>query len=106
MIATSVDFLQAQKFPYELKHLLFKYVHENVMQQLEKNTMSVFREVESLYLLLSLSKIGREYWLPVPVLLGHFLIEEEDATATYVRPAGFMNHFSITVLLSYILTFQ
>lgn len=102
MIATSVDFLHAQGLPYELKHLLFKYVHENVMQQLEKNTMSVHREVESLYLLISLSHIGREYWLPVSVLLRHFLIKEEEGTGDYVRPAGFMSHFSITILLSYI----
>ncbi len=102
MIATSVDFLHAQRLPYELKHLLFKYVHDNVMQQLEKNTMSVHREVESLYLLISLSQIGREYWLPVSVLLRHFLIKEEDGTGVYVRPAGFMSHFSITILLSYI----
>lgn len=102
MIATSVDFLHAQRLPYELKHLVFKYVHDNVLQQLEKNAMSVHREVESLYLLISLSQIGREYWLPVSVLLRHFLIEEEDATGDYVRPAGFMSHFSITILLSYI----
>lgn len=102
MIATSVDFLHAQGLPYELKHLLFKYVHDNVMQQLEKNTMSVHREVESLYLLISLSQIGREYWLPVSVLLRHFLIEEKEDTGVYVRPAGFMSHFSITILLSYI----
>ena len=102
MIATSVDFLHAQGLPYELKHLLFKYVHDNVMQQLEKNTMSVLREVESLYLLISLSQIGREYWLPVSVLLRHFLIKEEEGTGNYVRPAGFMSHFSITILLSYI----
>lgn len=102
MITTSVDFLHAQGFPYELKHLLFKYVHENVMQQLEKNTMSVHREVESLYLLISLSQIGREYWLPVSILLRHFLIKEEEGTGDYVRPAGFMSYFSITILLSYI----
>lgn len=101
MIATSVDFLHAQGLPYELKHLLFKYVHDNVMQQLEKNTMSVHREVESLYLLISLSRIGREYWLPVSILLRHFLIEEES-TGNYIRPSGFMNHFSVTILLSYI----
>lgn len=101
MIATSVDFLREQALPYELKHLLFKYVHDNVMQQLEKNTMGVHREVESLYLLVSLSQIGREYWLPVSVLLKHFLITE-DGAGNYVRPSGFMNHFSITVLLSYI----
>jgi hypothetical protein len=102
MIATSVDFLHVQGLPYELKHLLFKYVHDNVMQQLEKNTMSVHREVEGLYLLISLLQIGREYWLPVSVLLRHFLIEEDKGTGDYVRPVGFMSHFSITILLSYI----
>ena len=102
MITTSVDFLHAHKFPHEQKHLLFKYVHDNVIQQLEKNTMSVHREIENLYLLISLTQIGREYWLPVSVLLRHFLIEEENETGNYVRPAGFMNHFSITILLSYV----
>lgn len=101
MIAASVDFSCAQSLPYELKHLLFKYVHENVMQQLEKNAMNIYREVESLYLLLSLSQIGREYWLPVPVLLRHFLIKVDEGTGEYVRPAGFMSHFSITILLAY-----
>ena len=71
------------------------------MQQLEKNTMSAHREVESLYLLASLSQIGREYWMPVSVLLRHFLIKEEGE-GDYIRPAGFMNHFSITTLLTYI----
>lgn len=102
IVATSVDFLHKQGIPYEQKHLLFKYVHDNVMQQLEKNKMDVHREVESLYLLILLSQIGREYWLPTSVLLGHFLIEEEESTGGYIRPAGFMNHFSITILLSYI----
>lgn len=102
MIATSVNFVHAQGMPYEQKHLLFKYVHDNVMQQLEKNTMSEYREVESLYLLISLSQIGREYWLPVSVLLRHFLIKEEEKTGNYIRPTGFMNHFSVTILLSYI----
>ena len=102
MITTSVDFLNAQGVPYEQKHLLFKYVHDNVLQQLEKNTMSELREVESLYLLISLSQIGREYWLPVSVLLRHFLIKEEEGTGDYIRPIGFMNHFSVTILLSYI----
>jgi len=102
MIAASVDFVHAQGLPYEQKHLLFKYVHDNVLQLLEKNTMSIHREVESLYLLISLSQIGREYWLPVSVLLRHFLIKEEEITGNYVRPAGFMSHFSITILLSYI----
>lgn len=102
IVAASVDFLHAQGISYELKHFLFKYIHDNVIQQLEKNTMNVHREVESLYLLISLSHIGREYWLPVSVLLRHFMIEEESGSGNYVRSVGFMSHFSITVLLSYI----
>ncbi|MGI4878222.1 MAG: antiviral reverse transcriptase Drt3b [Janthinobacterium lividum] len=105
IITTSVDFLNDQGLPYEQKHLLFKYVHDNVMQQLEKNTMSAHREVESLYLLISLSQIGRAYWLPVSVLLKHFMVEEKTDNAgvvSLVRPTGFMNHFSVTILLSYI----
>ena len=101
MITASVEFLYVYTLPYELKHLLLKYVHDNVLQQLEKNAMSAYREVESLYLLISLSQIGREYWLPESVLLRHFLISKDDATGEYHR-SGFMSHFSITVLLSYI----
>jgi len=101
MITTSVNFLHYQVFPYEQKHLLFKYIHDNIMQQIEKNKMNDYREVETLYLLMSLSQIGREYWLPVSVILRHFLIEIEKDTGKYIRPTGFMNHFSITTLLSY-----
>ncbi|MEI8153301.1 MAG: hypothetical protein WCG92_17135, partial [Hyphomicrobiales bacterium] len=93
----------ALAIPLELKHLLFKYVHDNIIQQLEKNTVSVHREVESHYLLICLSQIGRDYWLPASTLAGHFLIKENDSTKEYERQ-GFMNHFSITVLLSYIKT--
>ncbi len=101
MITTSVSFLHANRLSYELKHLFFKYVHDNVVQQLDKNTMSVYREIESLYLLIALSQIGKEYWLPESTLMKHFLIKEDDNTGEYQR-SEFMSHFSITVLLSYI----
>ena len=101
IISRCVNFLNAKAFPYELKHLFFKYVHDNVLQQLEKNRMSMHREVESMYLLIALSQIGREYWLPASTLLRHFLIEEDKSSGTYGRPSGFLNHFSITTLLTY-----
>jgi hypothetical protein len=103
IISTCVGFLESDRTPYELKHLLFKYVHENIMQQLERNSMGIHREVESLYLLISLSQIGKEYWLPESVLVKHFLIAENEKTKDYERH-DFMSHFSITVLLSYIKT--
>ena len=100
MIATSVSFLNDQAFRFELKHLLFKYVHDNIIDQLSRNKMNEHREVESLYLLTSLSQIGREYWLPESSIAQYFLIRVAD-DGSYFRDS-FMNHFSITVLLSYL----
>jgi len=101
MIQTSTEFLHSNGIPYELKHLLFKYVHDNIVQLLDKSTMSLHHEIENLYLLTSLSKIGKEYWLPESVLAKYFLIKFDKQTGVYTR-STFMNHFSITVLLTYI----
>ncbi|WP_338608076.1 antiviral reverse transcriptase Drt3b [Pelagibacterium nitratireducens] len=100
MVATSVDFVTAQAFSHELKHLLFKFVHDNIVEMLDKNKMSTYREVESLYLLIVLSRIGKEYWLPEETIANHFLIILDKESDQYVR-SEFLNHFSITVLLSY-----
>ena len=96
MIQTSTKFLHSNLIPYELKHLLFKYVHDNIVQLLKKSNMSIHHEIESLYLLTSLSKIGKEYWLPEPSLAAYFLIKLDKQTGNFTR-AVFMNHFSITV---------
>lgn len=101
MITKSVDFLADRDFSRELKHLLFKFVHDNVLEMLEKNKMVAHREVESLYLLIVLSRIGREYWLPEEAIAKHFLINWDGDAGAYCRDE-FLNHFSITVLLSYI----
>ncbi len=101
MIQTSITFLHSSGFPYELKHLLFKYVHDNIVQLLEKNTMSAFHEVESLYLITALSQTGKEYWLPEATLAKYFLIETDSQSGDYKR-SSFLNYFSITVLLSYV----
>ena len=99
-VTSSVDFLNKYKFLPELKHLLFKFVHDNASDMLKKNSMSAHREIESLYLLIMLSQIGKEYWLPEQVIAKHFLITYDEKKRRYSRKE-FLNHFSITVLLSY-----
>lgn len=84
-----------------IKTHLFKYVHDNILQQIDKNVMNPHREVESLYLLIALSEIGKEYWLPENTLAKHFLLIEDPSSGKYDREL-LMNYFSITVLLSYI----
>jgi hypothetical protein len=101
MITTVVDFLNKQMFSYELKHTLFKFIHDNILEMLNKNETGTHREVESQYLLIVLSRIGREYWLPQEIIARHFLIEIDKKTGAYSRK-NFLNHFSITVLLTYI----
>lgn len=97
-----VSFLNKEAFPKDLKHLVFKYIHDNVVQLLSKNTMTKFREVENLYLLLALKETGRDYWLPESVLRSHAAIEVNPEDGSYFR-AGFLSHFSITVILSYVM---
>jgi len=100
MIATTTQFLHSNRIPRELKHLLFKYVHDNILQVLDKNTTDPLHEVESLYLLVALGQIGREYWLPELTLARLLGIRIDQSNKPYGRD-DFMNHFSIIVFLSY-----
>ena len=103
LITTSSDFLNSAAFPHELKHLFFKYVFDNVRQQLEKNVVGNFHEVETLYLITCLTRTGKEYWLPEATLRKYFLIKKRKNGA-YVRKGEPLSHFAITVLISYMKT--
>lgn len=99
LVSTSVDLLREMRVSHDAKHVVLRYIHDSIMEQLQKNEMTVHREVESLYLLVSLLHLGREYWLPESLLVKHFLIKV-NVEGEYVRD-GFLGHFAITVLLSY-----
>lgn len=99
MMSTAVTFLNREAVNYELKHLLFKAFHDNIVLQIDRNSMDKHREIETLYLLLSLSQIGKEYWLPESVLVKYFSISVGQ-DGNYERE-DFLNFFSITVLLAY-----
>ena len=100
LISTSINFLRKNKFSYEAKHLLFQNFHDNIRIALNKTPMGPHKEVESLYLLISLSSIGSEYCLPVDMITRHFRIDFDDKTKIFKRDT-YLSHFSITVLLSY-----
>lgn len=67
---------------------------------LEKNTANINREIESMYLLISLSQIGKEYWLTEHLIAKHFMISFDKSSNEY-RRADSLSYFSITTLLSY-----
>ena len=58
-----------------------------------------YLQVETLYLLLALSELGRDYWLEESVLVEYFNIKNE--ADNYVIDSE-LNYFSITVILLYI----
>ncbi len=101
IISTEVDFLNREGFNQEMKHLLFKYIHDNIREQLEKNEMAPYREVETLYLLAALAAIGKSYWIPELTLVRYFRIRTIESDGSYQRDS-FLNYFAITMLLTYI----
>ncbi|MGN7721205.1 antiviral reverse transcriptase Drt3b [Chitinophaga sp. 22620] len=82
----------------DFKHLVFKKIYDNVYFILHKNKTVEHTQVETLYLLITLSELGKEYWLNEDVLCSYFNIEK--AHGKY-QINGNLNYFSITVLLFY-----
>lgn len=101
MISTATIFLNSKQIPSELKHLFFKYAHDNILQVIEKNQADIDHEIETLYLLVSLAQIGREYWLPESTLARYFGITRDKSSNQYQQDR-FMNLFSITVFFTYV----
>jgi hypothetical protein len=83
----------------DFKHLVFKCIYDNICFVLKKNKSSEYFQVETLYLLLALSELGRDYRLEESVLVEYFNIKKNDLD--YVIDSE-LNYFSITVVLLYI----
>jgi len=82
-------------FSFDNKHKVFKKISDEITQVLNKNKSSEHIQVETLYLLVALGELGREYRIDIELLRKYFNINE-----SYVIEK--LNYFSITVLLFYI----
>ena len=88
-----LDYLKSDNnFQYDNKHLIFKKIYDECTFVLNKNKTQPYKQVETLYLLITLRELGREYRLE-PILLKKYFDLENNNT---------LNYFSITVLLFYI----
>ena len=81
------------------KHNIFKKISDEIYQVLQKNKSDKTTQVESLYLLIALNQLGREYRLSPKVLCSYFNIQFEENKITI---ANELNYFCIMVLLFYI----
>lgn len=99
MISTVSRSFRDLRISSDQKHRFYKYVYDNSSHQLKKNQALDFKEVETLYLLLALGELGREYWIDEKIIKQHLHIDTNpDNTLSLNKPIGY---FSITVLLLY-----
>lgn len=81
------------------KHRIFKAIFDSVGLILRKARIGEYAQVESLYLLICLSTLGKHYWLEEDALLSYFglSIDESGVIKNTVK----LNYFSITVMFMY-----
>ncbi|WP_439603700.1 antiviral reverse transcriptase Drt3b [Shinella sp.] len=99
ILATMVDRLNDLGIASDLKGQLFKYAFDNIVRQLKRSHQREFREVETLYLILGLKKLGREYHLSEDNLARYLGIVTNSA-GEFSRPRH-LDYFSITTSLLY-----
>lgn len=89
-----------EPFTSNNKHNIFKKISDEINLILHNNKCKKETQIETLYLLIALSQLGREYRLNINVLCLYFnaTIKQNNS----VRFNSQLNYFSITVLLFYI----
>jgi hypothetical protein len=82
------------------KHNILKKISDEINLILQKNKTKKETQIETLYLLIALSQLGREYRLNFKVLCSYLNIKIcKDNSLEFLNE---LNYFSITVLLFYI----
>lgn len=92
---------KSETLSFDNKHKIFKKIADEVSQVLNKNKYSEYIQVETLYLLVALRELGREYRLDIKMLCKYFNIETDEANEKKFE-INSLNYFSITVLFFYI----
>jgi len=85
----------------DLKHHLFKSISDNINLVLRNNRYDKHIHVETLYLLITLSELGRTYKLTEKNLADYFGFEKVESNEKY-RVNERLRYFSIVCILFYI----
>ena len=94
------SFLRSEHVIEEQVQLVHKQIYDDICFVLKKNRRAEYIQVESLYLLLALSELGRDYWLEERTLRDYLGVQREGRNIA-ARPGNRLNYFSITVSLFY-----
>lgn len=100
IIRVIITVLSNKHFGSELRDLAYKNVYDNARFILKKHSKSTFTQVETLYYLIAISELGKDYWLESDALASYFNIYRNIDTDQLESKQNF-NYFSFTVLLLY-----
>lgn len=81
-----------EHFNYDNRHLIFKKIYDDISFILNKNRSHEHIQVETLYLLIMLKELGKEYKIDQHVLCNYFNINSEKK-----KCQSDLNYLSITV---------
>lgn len=95
--------LYKEPFAKHHKNNVFKKISDEIFLVLQKNKTQLNTPVESLYLLIALDQLGREYRLSPKNLCSYFNIEYSGTKPKIIEE---LNYFNIVVLLFYIKDIQ
>lgn len=84
-------------FNRDNQHLIFKKIYDEIFLVLKKYKSSEHTQVETLYLLIALKELGKEYRIDEELLCKHYGIDLKQR-----KCRNHLNYFSIVVLLFYI----
>lgn len=95
-----VHFLKSITITPGQKQLIYKQIYDDIRLIIKKNRSEKQVQVETLYLLIALSELGKDYRLEEETLAGYFGISL-DNNDNMKQSENFLNYFSITVVLFY-----
>jgi hypothetical protein len=99
ILATVIYFAKEEDIRFDLRDVMFKSIFDQTNFILDKNKHDENTQVETLYLLVVLSELGKNYWLDDKKLCGYFGIEMTENNE-FVSNKNF-NYFSFVILLFY-----
>lgn len=97
LIGNILYFINRSNINQESQDLIKQYIFENICFILEKNKINQYAQVETVYLLLCVSELGNDYFIPEAILSTYFGIELEGESKT---PE--LSYFLIISVLFYI----
>lgn len=100
LISSTVDQMNKVAMDRDSKHQVLKYIFDNVSRQLKKSSVMHQPNVEVMYMILALRKLGREYLISEDALASYFGLSRE-AKSGKLQGNTDIDYFATTVGLCY-----